>query len=95
MAMIGGPEGVVAIVAVFGTGAFIFHSIKEAYLKRLEITRGAGTQALGRDVAERLERIEQAVDAIAIEMERVSEGQRFTTRLLAERSSPAVHAPRE
>jgi hypothetical protein len=31
------------------------------------------------------ERLEQAVEAIAIEVERISEGQRFTTRLLAER----------
>ena len=35
----------------------------------------------------RLERIEQAVEAIAIEVERISEGQRFTTRLLAEGQS--------
>jgi hypothetical protein len=41
---------------------------------------------------ERLERIEQAVDAIAIEVERVSEGQRFVTRLLSERA-PAIGAP--
>jgi hypothetical protein len=34
--------------------------------------------------AARLERIEQAVDAIAIEVERISEGQRFTTRLLSD-----------
>jgi hypothetical protein len=33
----------------------------------------------------RLDRIEQAVDAIAIEVERISEGQRFVTRLLSER----------
>jgi hypothetical protein len=32
----------------------------------------------------RLERIEQAVDAIAVEVERISEGQRFTTKLLSE-----------
>jgi len=37
-----------------------------------------------RDTAMRLERMEQAMDAIAIEIERVSEGQRFVTRLLAE-----------
>jgi Na+-transporting methylmalonyl-CoA/oxaloacetate decarboxylase gamma subunit len=36
------------------------------------------------ETAQRLERIEQAVDAIAIEVERVSEGQRFVTRLLSE-----------
>ncbi|MEO6878931.1 MAG: hypothetical protein ABI205_10645 [Gemmatimonadaceae bacterium] len=33
----------------------------------------------------RLERLEQAVDSIAIEIERVSEGQRFVTRVLSER----------
>jgi len=33
---------------------------------------------------QRLDRIEQAIEAIAIEVERVSEGQRFVTRLLAE-----------
>ena len=32
----------------------------------------------------RLERMELAIDAMATEMERVSEGQRFTSRLLAE-----------
>ena len=40
------------------------------------------------DLEERLDRIEQAVDTIAIEMERIGEGQRFVTKLLAERPSP-------
>jgi hypothetical protein len=34
---------------------------------------------------ERLERMEMAIDAMATEVERVAEGQRFTTKLLAER----------
>jgi hypothetical protein len=34
---------------------------------------------------ERLARLEQAVDVVALEMERSSEAQRFTARLLAER----------
>ena len=34
---------------------------------------------------ERLERMEQAIDAMATEVERVAEGQRFTTKLLADR----------
>jgi hypothetical protein len=38
----------------------------------------------------RIERIEQAVDSIAIEMERVSEGQRFVTKLLSERAPTAA-----
>ncbi len=42
------------------------------------------------DVTMRLERIEQAVDTIAIEVERISEGQRFVTRIMAERPSTAA-----
>jgi hypothetical protein len=34
----------------------------------------------------RLARVEQAVEAIAIEIERVSEGQRFVTKLMNERA---------
>ncbi len=37
-----------------------------------------------RENAERLARLEQAVDTIAVEVERISEGQRFVTRLLNE-----------
>ena len=32
--------------------------------------------------------MEQALDSIAIEVERISEAQRFTTKLLAERNKP-------
>ena len=38
--------------------------------------------------AQRLERLENGMEAIAIEIERVSEGQRFVTRLLSESQSP-------
>jgi hypothetical protein len=41
------------------------------------------------ETAQRLERLEGAVDSIAIEIERISEGQRFVTKLLSE----AQHAP--
>jgi hypothetical protein len=41
--------------------------------------------------------MEQAMDAIAVEVERIAEGQRFVTKLLAERSSAgargAIGAP--
>ena len=36
------------------------------------------------EVMNRLERMEQAIDSIAVEVERISEGQRFTTKLLSE-----------
>lgn len=49
----------------------------------------APADALLRDSAARLARVEQAVDAIAVEVERVSEGQRFVTRVLGEQTAPA------
>ena len=45
------------------------------------------------DLRMRLERIEHAVDAIAIEVERISEGQRFTSKLLADRDGAVVPRP--
>jgi hypothetical protein len=41
----------------------------------------------------RLERIEHAIDAMAVEVERVSEGQRFVTKLLSERKDERVGIP--
>jgi hypothetical protein len=38
----------------------------------------------------RLERIEHAIDAMAVEVERIAEGQRFTTKLLSERAGARV-----
>ena len=40
--------------------------------------------------AERLARMEQAIDSIAMEIERVSEGQRFVTRLMSNRQPAAL-----
>ena len=42
---------------------------------------------------ERHERLELAVDAIAVEVERIAEGQRFVTRLLSETSTPQPSQP--
>jgi hypothetical protein len=41
-------------------------------------------------ITDRLERLDNAVDTISVEVERISENQRFTTKLLSERTqSPA------
>lgn len=40
--------------------------------------------AIFAETAQRLERVEAAVDTIALEIERISEGQRFVTKLLSE-----------
>src|SRR6476661_10049849 len=85
------PEGAVIIsVAFFIMCAVIAIGVPivRAFTRRMDKRNVAapGTDAETRD---RLERIEQAVDAIAVEVERISEGQRFTTKIISElRSLP-------
>jgi hypothetical protein len=60
-------------------------------------SRPALPPAVFDEAAQRLERVEAAVDAIAIEIERISEGQRFVTKLLSEgqpaqRLGPGQHS---
>ena len=64
--------------------------LARAYARRME----AQPHAISADVMARLERMEQGIDAIAVEVERISEGQRFTTRLLSERSPDAASPAR-
>lgn len=65
-----------------------------AYARR--IWRGKPQPAAARvdEIAPRLDRLEQAVDAIAIEVERISESQRFVTKILAERPPVVAASPR-
>jgi hypothetical protein len=42
---------------------------------------------------QRMERLEHAVDSIAIEVERISEGQRFITKIMADRPASSSSAP--
>jgi hypothetical protein len=76
------PLGFFAMVATIAVGA----PLARAFARRMERDSKV---TVAPEVTSRLERIEQAVDAIAIEVERISEGQRFTTKLLTERASDA------
>jgi hypothetical protein len=82
----GGPRS--EDIAIVGTAFTIFVlaplAIALARLLWKRATRSAAAARVPPEVAQRLERLEQAVDTIAIEMERVSEGQRFMTRVLTE-----------
>lgn len=64
-----------------------------AYVRRQDQTPILPPSDPERDV--RLARIEQAIEAVAVEVERISEGQRFVTRLLAERESARAQLPPE
>ena len=82
--------GVIKIVMVCGTFLVAWVTFLIASRRR---PPQADSNALSQ-VEARLERIEQAVDTIAIEVERVSEGQRFTSKLLAEREQASPRVPR-
>ncbi|MFL5604845.1 MAG: hypothetical protein ACJ8AD_00230 [Gemmatimonadaceae bacterium] len=86
-------SGILVPISFFGmvTIVTVGMPLARAYARRME--SGAGRPAVPPDVTARLERMEQAIDSIAIEIERISEGQRFTTKLLAERVPPASAAP--
>lgn len=83
------PGKVLVAFGFFGTVAITVTTIAKATVAHrregARLESGATTP-----LAEaRLARIEQAVEAIALEVERISEGQRFTTKLLSEQSRPA------
>ena len=69
----------------------IGYPIARAFARRIE--GEASRPAIPADVTVRLERMEQAIDSIAVEVERISEGQRFTTKLLAERNATPPAPP--
>jgi len=83
------PPGIVIVaVGSFIAGIVIIRTIAETIL-RLREQNHRKSDSVGSSVSdERIARIEAAVEAIAIEVERISEGQRFTTRLLTEQSQP-------
>lgn len=66
---------------VVSVGALVAIGVT-ARVRLLRAERGSQSPRLDEN---RLQHLEQAVDAIAIEIERISEAQRFTTKLLADR----------
>lgn len=77
------PASVIPLAAFAMVVAItVLRPFAKAYAKRIE-NRNSQI-GLPDELASRLERMEQSIDSIAIEVERISEGQRFTTRLLSE-----------
>jgi hypothetical protein len=58
--------------------------ISIAFARRIWRRSAAAVSAFPREIADRLFRMEQAVEATAVEVERIGEGQRFLTRLMSE-----------
>ena len=78
------PGEVIGILGSLTIIGAVLYPIARALARRIEGKPQMAQVSPATDA--RLDRIEHAVEAIAVEVERISEGQRFTTKLLAERS---------
>lgn len=80
--MIQPGEAIVALASLALIGAVVY-PLARAVARKIEGEASRKT-ALPDDTAERMARMEAAIESVAIEVERISEGQRFVTKLLAE-----------
>jgi hypothetical protein len=80
------PHEVVVIVQSFLTTVVVIAlgiPVIRAFTRRF-VDRPPVAPVISANIENRLERIEQAVDAMAIEVERISESQRYLTKLMSE-----------
>lgn len=87
----GPPEEVFVLGGIFMFVAIL--PISLAYARRIWRRSAAAVSALPHDIVERFTQIDQAVESIAVEVERIGEGQRFITRVLSEQGRPALAEP--
>lgn len=78
-----GPEIIVPLGA-FVCAIFLAIGVPLARAYARKMDAEGRNPRLPSEVTDRLERMEQALDSVALEVERISEGQRFTTKLLSE-----------
>jgi hypothetical protein len=74
----------VAMFAFLAVASLAMSPIFRAIGRRMENRSMPGDPSRA-ELTERMERMEQAIDAIAVQVERIAEGQRFTTKLLSDR----------
>ena len=84
------PGEVMVALASLGMVGIVLYPLVQALARRLEGSPAKKAPEVTSGNDPRLERMEQAIEAIAVEIERISEAQRFTTRLLAERNAPSA-----
>jgi len=89
-------EDIILPIAGMITGIVMMIGLPLTVLHIWRTVKGVGKPTTPPEVLERLERMEHSIDAIAVEVERIAEGQRFTTKLLSDRAAaePARLPPR-
>ncbi len=84
----GPPEEVFVMGGIFMVVCIL--PISLAFARRIWRRGATAVAAIPSDIAERFARLDQAIDSIAIEVERIGEGQRFVTRVLSDTRPRAV-----
>ena len=79
---------VMIVIAVGITAALIVKTIASAIVRYAEVHRRPDVDVDAQSIRDRLERIEIAVDTIAIEVERLGEHHRFNAQLALNRPEP-------
>jgi len=82
------PGEVIMLGIVCAAGVTIVRTIASTILRLREQNHRLPETPASHISDDRIARIEAAVESIAIEVERISEGQRFTTKLLSDQSRP-------
>jgi hypothetical protein len=88
-----GPDPDMIVGMTFALAICIGLPLAIAYARRIWKGTAKSAPTKPDESTSRLERLEHAVDAIAIEIERVAEGQRFVTKVLAQRPVASASAP--
>jgi len=81
----GPPESVMIVGIVFSFLLLMTFLISGGSVLRRRAAANAAAGTAPADLTARLARIEQAVEAVAIEVERIAESERYSARLLTER----------
>lgn len=79
------PDGLNALIVIVTTIAAITLAVSFLHVLKVWSRKKLTNIAVPNYDPEAIARLQASVDAISIEVERISEGQRFTTRLLNER----------
>ena len=78
---------ITSVVIILGIPLVVVHA------RKIWKRDSAANASVSSSTDHRLERIEQAIDAMAVEVERIAEGQRFVTKVLSDRGQERIGIP--
>lgn len=90
------PEAVIPIMGIlFGsiTVMVVLGPFARAMARRIDRSTAAAAAGPPKELERKIDQLQQSLDTMAIEIERISEGQRFTSKLMSERVAEPARLP--